>query len=79
MSSAIPAASPKRTKSAIEASTMRSARETTQVRRRNRASEGVASLRGGVEAQPLASLAMAFLVGLALGTLLASSAGSNRR
>src|SRR3954451_18193514 len=39
MSSAIPALSPKRTNSAIEASTIRSARETTQVRRRKRASQ----------------------------------------
>src|SRR3954470_3100562 len=39
MSSPIPALSPKRTNRAIEASTMRSALETTQVRRRNRASQ----------------------------------------
>src|SRR4051794_9685916 len=38
-SSSIPRSSAKRAKSAIEASTMRSARETTQVRRRNRASQ----------------------------------------
>jgi transposase len=38
-SSSIPQASAKRAKSAIEASTMRSALETTQVRRRNRASQ----------------------------------------
>jgi hypothetical protein len=35
----MPAPSPKRTNSAIEASTMRFALETTQVRRRNRASQ----------------------------------------
>jgi hypothetical protein len=35
----MPAPSPKRTNSAIEASTMRTALETTQVRRRNRASQ----------------------------------------
>jgi len=38
-SSSIPRSSAKRAKSAIEASTMRTARETTQVRRRNRASQ----------------------------------------
>src|SRR3954465_5774253 len=38
-SSAIPRSSAKRAKSAIEASTMRTALETTQVRRRNRASQ----------------------------------------
>jgi ElaB/YqjD/DUF883 family membrane-anchored ribosome-binding protein len=45
----------------------------------DRAGEGVATLRGGVEAQPLASLAMAFLVGVVLGSLLTSSGGGNRR
>src|SRR4249920_1733003 len=46
----------------------------------DRAGEGVATLRGGVEAQPLASLAMAFLAGVVLGGLLTSSAaGGNRR
>src|SRR4051812_12126337 len=38
-SSSIPRSSAKRAKGAIEAPTMRSARETTQVRRRNRASQ----------------------------------------
>src|SRR3954466_14957292 len=38
-SSSVPRSSAKRAKSAIEASTMRSARETTHVRRRNRASQ----------------------------------------
>src|SRR3569833_858486 len=39
MRSVIPTLSPKRTRSAIEASTMRSALETTRVRRRYRASQ----------------------------------------
>jgi ElaB/YqjD/DUF883 family membrane-anchored ribosome-binding protein len=42
------------------------------------AGDGVTALRGGIEGQPLASIAVAFLVGLSLGTLLAAGFGSRR-
>ena len=42
------------------------------------AGDGVTALRGGIEGQPLASMAVAFLVGLSLGTLLAAGLGNRR-
>jgi len=44
----------------------------------DQAGDGVTALRGGIEGQPLASMAVAFLVGLSLGTLLAAGFGSRR-
>ena len=44
----------------------------------DRAGTGVTTLRNSIEDQPLATTAVAFLAGLALGTLIATGFGSRR-